>query len=255
MKYVQQYSRKRTWGIEVRHLKKFKTVVLSASLLVILLTVGCNLTPAVPQQAKDAVIALKKIEARIQAGINYPDYVVSVGEAMFSVNMFADSPDSKKHQELNEAIGKAMADYQLAGDIWKLTFEKALQSRDPGVYGALRLTDSKAQDILSKMPSLNKPVGSALMDQIEHNTLVLGRKLLGSDSPSDVVIPLTPKKDDGCVFEHEGYPNDRQIGDRIYSPAGSKPEMIQYVNLEIAFRLLWLRAGENLATAYKMTLG
>jgi hypothetical protein len=42
------------------------------------------------------------------------------------------------------------------------------------------------------------------------------------------------------------------ISDSVYIPKDAKKEMIKYLDLEIVFRLLWLRAEENLAKAYSL---
>lgn len=236
----------------MRNQMKFKSGAFSAAILVLLLMAGCDQKPAIPQQAKDAVIALKKLEAKVQTGINYPDYVSSVGEAVFAVNLLVDNPNNK-HPELTNAIRDALADYKFAGEVWKLRIDRTLRPRDVGVPGAIRLTDSEAQNILSKIPTANKAVSMELIAQMKKNELALAKKTLGVASPDDRVRPLEPKKDDGAIFERQGYSKDRQVGEYVVRQKGEKPETIQYLDLEIVFRLLWLRAGESLAKAYKMT--
>lgn len=236
----------------MRHARKLKEIVFIAFLSILFLTAGCDRTPAIPQQAKDAVIALKKLETRVQTGTTYADYVAAVGEATFSVNLLADNPDNK-HRELTELIQTAMTDYKFAGDVWKLKIDKTLRPRDVGVLGAIRLTDGEAQNILSKIPTANKPIDGELLVQMKKNETARAYQTLGVASPDNQVRPLMPKKDDGAMFEKQGYPKDRQVGEYVVRQEGAKLEAIQYLDLEIVFRLLWQRAGENLAKAYKIT--
>jgi len=226
---------------------------------VVLITAGCDRAadqaappnkPVVPQVARDSVLALKKLEARTQAGISYDDYLRALGDTKFAVNLFLDSQDSKKFSELAEAVRKAMSDYQFAGETWKLRLDKTIQPRDSGVRGAVRLSDAEGQEIVSKLPGANKPISGELLKQWKANELVYAKQFLRVASATDQIKPLQPRGDDGAVYEQKGYPDARSIGDKIFIPKGAKEEMIPYLDLEIVFRLLWLRAGEALAKAY-----
>src|SRR6266481_1879701 len=87
------------------------------SSIVLLSATACDrapVAPVLPQQAKDAVLALKKLEARIQSGVNYDDYIRALGDARFSVNLFTDSQEAKKYLELVKTVKDAMSDYQFA---------------------------------------------------------------------------------------------------------------------------------------------
>jgi hypothetical protein len=75
---------------------------------------------AFAQSAKEAVMALKKLEARVQAGISYRDYGPALGEAKFPINLFMESADAKNHPELTEAFNKTMKHYEYAGSLWNL---------------------------------------------------------------------------------------------------------------------------------------
>jgi len=77
---------------------------------------------AFAQSAKEAIYALKKLEARVQSGISYRDYSSALGEAKFPVNMFIESADAKKAPELTASINKAMAHYEFVGAIWNAKF-------------------------------------------------------------------------------------------------------------------------------------
>ncbi len=205
---------------------------------------------AIPLQARDAVVALKKLEARTQTGITYDDYLKALGEARFAVNLFADSEESKKFQTLREAVQNIMSDYQFAGDVWKMKLDRAVSPRDIGVPAAVRTTDAEGKDILGKLPNANKAMDGELLKQRKANEIVAAKKLLGVASPTDQLAPPTPTKSDGAVFEKEGYADAQIVGRSVFVPKGAQKTMIQYLDLEVVFRLIWLRAAENLAKTY-----
>ncbi|MGD0915062.1 MAG: hypothetical protein ABSB22_01280 [Thermodesulfobacteriota bacterium] len=69
------------------------------------------------ESAKEAVRALQKLQARVEAGISYRDYRPALGDALFEVKLFLSSPESKEKIELATAISKAMYYYQFAADL------------------------------------------------------------------------------------------------------------------------------------------
>jgi len=76
--------------------------------------------PVYAQPTKDAVMGLKKLQARCQSGISYRDYSNAVADAKFPVNVFIESADAKKSPELTESINKAMGHYEYASKLWNL---------------------------------------------------------------------------------------------------------------------------------------
>jgi len=70
------------------------------------------------QSEKDAVLALKKLQAKIQEGISYMDYRNALGEAKFPLNIFLESKDAQKYPELSISLKKVMGHYEYAGFIW-----------------------------------------------------------------------------------------------------------------------------------------
>lgn len=76
-------------------------------------------TETIPESAMNAVKALKKLQARTQAGISYRDYPPALGEAKFEVNLYLDGNDSNKNPTLTTTISDAMALYEYANSIWK----------------------------------------------------------------------------------------------------------------------------------------
>jgi flagellar biosynthesis GTPase FlhF len=70
------------------------------------------------EPARAALSVLKKLEARMEVGINYSAYGSVVGEAWGEVKIFVESEEGRKLQEFSELLVKAMDDYKLALDIW-----------------------------------------------------------------------------------------------------------------------------------------
>lgn len=72
------------------------------------------------ESAREALRALKKLEARCQAGISYKDYGPALGEAKFEVNLFLESPEAKEKVLLAVKFERCLADHQLARSVWEL---------------------------------------------------------------------------------------------------------------------------------------
>ena len=83
----------------------------------------CMLTmPSLPvyaQSAKEAIMALKKMEARVQSGISYRDYSPALGETKFSVNVYLEDPEANKNPEITSLIKRVMVHYEQAGFVFK----------------------------------------------------------------------------------------------------------------------------------------
>jgi len=74
--------------------------------------------PAYAQSAKEAVMGLKKLQARCQSGISYRDYSNAVADAKYPVNLFMESADSEKMPDLKASIHKVMEHYETANLFW-----------------------------------------------------------------------------------------------------------------------------------------
>jgi len=74
------------------------------------------------QSSKDSYRALKKLEAKIQAGISYKEYGPALGDAKLEVNLFSESPEAKEKSRLNEIFNKSMSHYEEAGMVWRYQF-------------------------------------------------------------------------------------------------------------------------------------
>ncbi|MGA2032168.1 MAG: hypothetical protein ABSG68_07935 [Thermoguttaceae bacterium] len=87
---------------------------------------------AVPQSARTALNAVKKLEARTEVGIGQKDYSTVVGEAWGDVKVFVELPDGKALPDLSFLLVSAMAKHKLALEIWEkkeriLLFESEMQ--------------------------------------------------------------------------------------------------------------------------------
>lgn len=71
------------------------------------------------QSAKDALMALKKLEARIQGGVTYRDYGSALGEAKFPLNLYFESSEAKKYSDLSSSLRNAMYHYDVASRVWE----------------------------------------------------------------------------------------------------------------------------------------
>jgi hypothetical protein len=76
------------------------------------------------QSAKEAIRALKKVEAGVQVGITYQDYLAALRNAQFEVNLFLESPEAISKPELAKSIKEVMDLYLAASSIWKMDFIK-----------------------------------------------------------------------------------------------------------------------------------
>ncbi len=74
--------------------------------------------PVYSQTAKEALMGLKKMQARCQAGISYRDYGNALADAKFPVNLFTESAEATKSQEFTESINKVINHYVSAGVVW-----------------------------------------------------------------------------------------------------------------------------------------
>ena len=81
--------------------------------------------PVYAQSAKDALMGLKKLQTRCEAGISYRDYSNAVADAKFPVKLFLESSDANKSPELIESIIKVMKHYEFAGMVWQNAFSNS----------------------------------------------------------------------------------------------------------------------------------
>jgi hypothetical protein len=81
----------------------------------------------VPQSARNALNAVKKLEARTEVGVSYQEYSTVVGEAWGDIKVFAESSEGKKLPEFSFLLVSAMGKYKLALDIWQDKVQRYVQ--------------------------------------------------------------------------------------------------------------------------------
>lgn len=108
----------------------------------------------VPESAKIAVKALKKLQARTQTGVSRGDFSSALGEANFEVNTFLESKEADNFPLLKISLQTAMAHYGNASTFWELrsTFI------DEESYGHYYLSSQFSTLFLSKYPEAKKDI-------------------------------------------------------------------------------------------------
>jgi hypothetical protein len=137
-------------------------------IILLLLLLLLFIAPAVyAQSARDAVKSLKRIEARVDMGINYNEYLLAVADARVEVQMYLESHEAKQKAALTANINKVLEHYETAREIWKM---KVSKTEDIGtVFGHLICLKNDPEGafgrrLLKQYPQADKPVdhGGAL---------------------------------------------------------------------------------------------
>ncbi len=76
------------------------------------------------QPAKDAIEALKKLEARFLVGISYRDYAPALGETVHQVRAFLERPTKEERRELAVAVEKVLLDYSMVKNVWDMEISR-----------------------------------------------------------------------------------------------------------------------------------
>jgi hypothetical protein len=81
------------------------------------------------QSGKEAVRALQKLQARVEAGISYRDYPPVIGDAKFEVNLYVKSLSDKEKYLDNLAIKirRCMDYHEIARSTWGIYFAELQQ--------------------------------------------------------------------------------------------------------------------------------
>lgn len=111
--------------------------------------------------ALSAIKALKKLEARTEAGISYKDYPPALGEAKFEVNQYLENDKSDRNPDLKKTIAEAMDLYKFAYEVWEAKFSWEV-SPDGSITidmpGMVPYSAALATVYFLKFPDLNKDV-------------------------------------------------------------------------------------------------
>lgn len=74
------------------------------------------------QSAQEAIRAFLRLDARLEVGISYRDYVAELGELNFELKSFADSNDAARLPEIYDALNLALIYHLRAQRLWEGTF-------------------------------------------------------------------------------------------------------------------------------------
>jgi len=177
------------------------------------------------QSAKEAVRTLKKLEARVQVGISYRDYMPALGDAQFEVNQFLESSEARKKPHLAESINKVMDHYIIAGNLFERN-ERCLPANIQWIEDHDKFVISEEADKI-----LEKQIpGLKIMVEEEKNRL---RK------PG---LEIT-----GKILEN--YPETSAFILKTYSKGSCSPG---YMDREKAMKLIWQKASDELKKATTM---
>ncbi len=71
----------------------------------------------------EAVKSLKQLQARVEVGISYKDYIVALGDVKFAVDNFLASLDAKDKPALSSVIRNSLQCHIDARTLWQLKIE------------------------------------------------------------------------------------------------------------------------------------
>ncbi len=92
---------------------------------------GCGKPLKSDQKAEDAVTALAKLQARVEVGIQFQDYVSSLGEVNFRVKEYLSSEGAKNRAEFSDTLTDALRWYSAGQQIWERQDRAMANGGDP----------------------------------------------------------------------------------------------------------------------------
>jgi hypothetical protein len=106
--------------------------------------------------AKQATLALKKLQAKTEIGISQEDYSRALGDTYFSVKLFLDSDVASSAPEFSQALQGAIGWYKAAGRLWdiKTTVESAHLPGLSLTWADCSDNPSDDQDLCKEYPGL-----------------------------------------------------------------------------------------------------
>jgi hypothetical protein len=106
--------------------------------------------PAHAQSAKNAVVALEKLETRCDAGVSYLDYNIALANAKIPVNFYLEGPEYSRNEALAASIKKVMSHYEFVGRAWRNAISNG---GNPTLFSA-----GMESEIVGKYPITDKSV-------------------------------------------------------------------------------------------------
>jgi hypothetical protein len=76
------------------------------------------------QTARDAVLALDKLQSKLDVGVSYNDYSVALGEANFATKQFLESTKASSAPEFSNSLREAMRWYVAGERLWTRQIKK-----------------------------------------------------------------------------------------------------------------------------------
>lgn len=216
----------------------------------------------ISQQAKDAVLSLKKLEAKTQVGVSFDDYYKTLSESKLMVNIYLEGGDAKGEKELADLIKGVMGEYEFAGAIWRVEN----QTNDEFPAHAIALEDNRAAVIVEKFPGLGREMNPELMRK-------KNQQLLAEANPENNMQndrnELAVGKNDGAVFKMHYTPSEPGVShdfakkmskiqimiDNLGSQGASdSSDLHKFLDLDVAKKVVWIRAEEDLDKVSKIAL-
>ncbi len=69
-------------------------------------------------EAKEALLALEKLQSIVESGVSLPDYTRALADANFPLKMYLKSDKAERFPGLTRALTDAMRWYKAAGQLW-----------------------------------------------------------------------------------------------------------------------------------------
>jgi hypothetical protein len=77
-----------------------------------------QLSPKNAPEAKEALLALEKLQSIVESGVSLPDYTRALADANFPLKMYLKSDKADRFPALTRALTDAMKWYKAAGQLW-----------------------------------------------------------------------------------------------------------------------------------------
>lgn len=114
--------------------------LLTAALLLVALSQSAH-----AQSAKDALVALKKLQMKCETGILYNEYMPALSETKVMVEDYLMTPASKNVPEFSDALIGALGHYECAGKVFDYMFKAGagqhfVSVQNPDLFAKIRNT-------------------------------------------------------------------------------------------------------------------
>lgn len=115
-----------------------RCVILSAVLILVV-----SVQSVYAQSAKEALMSLKKLQSKCEAGILYNEYPPSLAETKAQVMDYLQSPLSSDEPEFAEALGSALGHYECAGQVFDYMYKAGagqhfVSTLDPSLFAKVK---------------------------------------------------------------------------------------------------------------------